>query len=172
MLRLIGAGFLLLGMSGYSFYLCREMRERLGCLYEMKRMYEQFYSQIGYSLAAFPELCKMTKAFVKSPFAELLQDISTEAEENTGKAFPQIWEEQVDRHFADFPLKKEDKGLLQDFSRSFGLADRGLQEQAVRNQLSALSAVIQNIEQHMAEREKMIMSLGTMGGLLILILLI
>ena len=172
MFRLIGAVLLLGGMGGYSFCLCRDMRERLKCLYEMKRMYEQFGSQIGYCLAAFPELCRMTRACVKSPFAELLEAIYLEAEQNTGKAFPQIWEEQVETHFDDFFLKKEDKVLLQEFSRSFGYADRGLQEQAIDNQLSALLSVIQKLELHMAEQEKVIMSLGTMGGLLLIILLL
>ena len=172
MFRIAGAGFLLLGMGGYSFCLCREMRERLKCLYEMKRMYEQFHSQIGYSMAAFPEMCKMTQASVKEPYTELLRDIYMEAESNTGKAFPKIWEEQVEMHFVKFPLKKEDKILLKEFSRSFGYADRDLQEQAIKNQLTALCAVIHSLEIHMSEKEKMIMSLGTLGALLILILLI
>ena len=62
--------------------------------------------------------------------------------------------------------------MLKDFSRSFGHADRMLQEQAISNQLSSLCLVIQKQELHMAEREKMIMSLGIMGGLLFVILLL
>lgn len=172
MLRLIGAGMLLLGMSGYSFCLCRELRERLQCLREMKRMYEQFGSQVGYSMAALPELCKMTEAVMKSPFAEFLHDICEETEKNTGKAFPMIWEEQVEKHFIKSALKKEDKALLLEFSRSFGHADRELQRRAIENQLSVLEASLQKQEMQLAEREKLIMSLGTMGGMLLIILLI
>lgn len=172
MLRLIGAGLLLLGMGGYSFCLCRELRERLQCLYEMKRMYEQFDSQVGYSLAALPELCKMTETVMKSPFAELLHDIYEEAGKNTGKAFPLIWEEQVKKHFIKSALNKKDVKLLLEFSRSFGHADRELQKQAIENQLSLLAALIQKQEAQLAEREKMIMSLGIAGGLLLIILLL
>lgn len=172
MLRLTGAVLLLLGTGGYSFCLCRELRERLRCLYEMKRMYEQFDSQVGYSLAALPELCKMTEPVMKSPFAQLLHDIYEEAEQNTGKAFPLIWEEQVKKHFVKSALKKEDIGLLMEFSRSFGHADRKLQKQAIENQLALLTALLQKQEAQLAEREKMIMSLGIMGGLLLVILLL
>lgn len=172
MFKLIGAVLLLLGMGGYSVCLCREMKERLKCLYEMKRMYELFRSQIGYSLAAFPELCRMTEIRMEPPFSEMLHDIYQETEENTGKSFPQIWVEQVEKHFTNFSLKKEDKTLLQEFSRSLGYADRELQEQAIDNQMTLLQNVIQKMEAHMAEREKMIMSLGIMGGLLLIILLL
>lgn len=172
MFRIIGVFLLLTGTIGYSFCFCMEMRSRLACLYEMKRMYELFYSQVNYCLAAFPEVCIAVKDSVKEPFAGLLQRIYEETEKNTGKPFPQIWEEQVELDFSRFPLKKEDKALLTEFSRSFGYADRELQERAIDNQMSALLTRIEKIEKHMTEREKMAMSFGVMGGLLLVILLL
>ena len=57
-------------------------------------------------------------------------------------------------------------------NRSFGYADQELQKQAIDNQMSALLSRIEKIEKHMAEREKMAMSFGVMGGLLLVILLL
>ena len=171
MFKLIGSIFLLFGAVGYSFCLCREMRERLKCFYELRRMYELFLSQIGYSAATFPELCRKTEGHMKPPFSKLLQDVYREAEENTGKAFPKIWEEQVEKHFEQFGLKKEDKGFLAELSYSIGHADKELAEQAITERMEALNHVITKMETQMSEREKMIMSLGSMGGLLIVILL-
>lgn len=172
MLRMIGISCLLIGTVGYSFCFCRDMRARLRCLYEMRRMYELFYSQVGYALAAFPEACRMVEYHMKTPFAEMLHDVYKEAEKNTGKAFPKIWEEQVELHAQAFPFKKEDKMLLKEFARSLGYADRDLQQQAIDNQMSALLLRIRKIETHMAEREKMVMSFGIMGGLLLIIILV
>lgn len=172
MFRLIGAALLLFGTVGYSFCCCKDMHKRLRCLYEMKRMYELFYSQIGYCLAAFPEACRMVECHMESPFSEMLHDVYEEAEKNTGKSFPNIWEEQVERRFPEFPLKKEDKALLTELARSLGYADRELQKQAIDNQVSALLSKIQKTETHMMEREKMVMSLGIMGGLLLVIILL
>ena len=172
MFKLIGALLLLAGTGGYACCLCREMRMRLRQLYEMKRMYELFRSQIGYSLAAFPELCRMTEIHMENPFSKLLHAVYEEAEKNTGKSFPQIWREQVERHFVEFGMKKEDKVLLTEFSRSLGYADRALMEQEMDNRIGALLLVIQKMEAHMAEREKMIMSLGILGGLMVVILLL
>lgn len=172
MFRLVGAVLLLAGTGGFSVCLCREMRFRLIQLYEMKRMYELFGSQIAYSLADFPELCRMSESYMKPPFSSLLHAVYERAEENTGTACPLIWEEEVERYFPEFGLKKEDKILLLEFARSFGYADRALMEQEIQNRIGALLQVIQDIEKHMAEREKMIVSLGMMGGLLLVILLI
>jgi len=172
MLRGIGTLLLLTGTIGYSLCLCREMKSRLHCLYEMKRMYELFYSQVGYCLAAFPEACAAVKEHMEEPFAGLLESIYREAEQNTGKPFPQIWEEQTELHFSRFPLKKEDKALLARFSRSLGYADGELQKRAIDDQMSALASQIEKTEGHMAEREKVAMSFGVMGGLLLVILLL
>lgn len=172
MLRLAGVILLLLGTVGYSFCCCRDMHARLDCLCEMKRMYELFYSQVGYCLAAFPEACRMVAQSVRPPFSEMLRDIYEEAEQNTGKPFPQIWEEQAQLYFPQFSLKKEDRTLLSEFSRSLGYADRELQERAIGHQMDALSHTIEKAETHMAEREKMIMSFGVMGGLLLVIVLL
>lgn len=172
MFRLVGAVLLLAGTGGFSFCLCREMHLRLLQLYEMKRMYELFGSQIGYQQADLPELCRMSEAYMKPPFSSLLRAVYERAEENTGVSVSSIWEEEVERYFPESGLKKEDKILLLEFARSFGYADKALMEQEIRNRIGALLLVIQNIEKHMAEREKMVVSLGMMGGLLLVILLI
>lgn len=85
MFRLMGMGLLLLGTVGYSACCCREMRARLSCLCEMKRMYELLYSQVGYCRADFPEACRMASASVAPPFCEMLRDMAEEADRNTGK---------------------------------------------------------------------------------------
>ncbi len=172
MFRFLGAVFLLLGTVGYSVCCCREMRERLLGLQEMKRMYELLASQVGYCLAAVPEACRMVAQSMQPPFSGLLTAIFEEAEQNTGKPLPQIWEEQALDWFEQFPLNKEDKMFLTGFARSLGCADRELQEQAIDNQLAALSEKIGTLEAHRAEREKMIMSFGVMGGLLLVIILL
>lgn len=172
MFRLVGAVMLLFGTGGYSVCCCRDMHRRLHCLYEMKRMFEIFYSQIGYCAADFPETCKMAECYMESPFSEMLHAVSEEAEKNTGKPIPRIWEEQVKSCFLQSALKKEDKALLMELSRSLGCADKELQKQAINNQSAALCAKIQKTETHMAEREKMVMSLGIMGGLLLVIILL
>lgn len=172
MFRLIGAILLLGGAGGFSVCLCRDMQLRLLQLYEMKRMYELFRSQISYSLAAFPEICRMSSFHMKAPFSEFLYAVYEKAEENSGKAYPQIWEEETERFFAKASIKKEDKMQLSEFARSLGYADKELMEQEIEERIRTLLFVIQDMETHLAEREKMIMSVGIMGGLLLVILLL
>jgi len=172
MLRILGALLLLTGCVGYSHCCCRELRERLESLYELKRMYEQFYSQVDYQLAAFPEACRATAEAVREPFCSMLRSVYAQTERNTGKPLPQIWEEQMSLWFPRFSLKKEDKPLLTGFARSFGCADKELQKQAIENQIAALLLGIRKAEAHLAEREKMIMSFGVMGGLLLVVILV
>lgn len=172
MLRLIGAVMLLCGTGGFAACLCRDMHHRLRQLYAMKRMYELFRSQIRYSLAAFPELCRMSSFHMEKPFSAFLFAVYEKAEENSGKSYPQIWEEEAERFFAESVMKKEDKMQLLEFARSLGYADKDLMEQEMEERIRTLLRVIQDIEAHLAEREKMMMSFGIMGGLLLVILLL
>ena len=114
----------------------------------------------------------MVASCVEAPFAQMLRDMAAEADRNTGRTFPQIWETQTESCFPQLPLKKEDKALLTEFARSLGYADRCLQEQAIDNQSAALHERIRELETHRAEREKMVMSFGLMGGLLLVIVLL
>lgn len=172
MLRLIGTLLLLAGTGGYSVCCCMDMRKRLACLHEMKRMYELLVSQVNYCVAAFPEACGMTAKDVKEPFGAMLTAIYEEAESGGGKPFPQIWEEQTKRLFPETALKRADQRLLTEVSRSLGYADRELQKQAFAKVISELDTEIQNERARMAEREKLIMSFGVMGGLLVIIILL
>lgn len=172
MLRLIGALLLLAGTGGYSVCCCMDMRKRLACLHEMKRMYELIVSQIDYCMAAFPEACRMTAKDVKEPFGAMLTAIYEEAESGSGRPFPQIWEDQTKRMFPKFPLKRSDQRLLTEFSGSLGNADRELQKQAFAKVILELDTEIQNERAHMEEREKLTMSFGVMGGLLVVIILL
>lgn len=172
MLRLIGAVLLLAGTGGFSACCCIDMQRRLECLCEMKRMYELLYSQVDYAMATFPEACRMVSKDVKEPFSAMLCTMYEKAELNIGKPFPQIWTEQAEEYFIQLPLKKTDRRMLTEFSRSLGYADRELQKQSVVNEVSVLAAEIQKTQMHMAERKKLTMSFGIMGGLLLVIVLL
>ncbi len=172
MLRIVGVCLLLIGTGGYSVCFCSDMRKRLACLHEMKRMYELLYSQIAYCSAAFPEACRMAQESMRPPFSDMLHEAYEETQKNTGKPFPQIWQDTAKQCLSGLPLKKGDMDLLAEFARSLGYADIELQKRAVSAQMSALEERIREMETHMAEREKMAVSLGVMGGLLAAVLLV
>jgi len=171
MYRLMGAALLLFGTGGYSYCICREMEQRLECLYEIKKIYQQFMGLVSYSSAAFPELCRMTAENRKGCFQQLLHTAFLEMEKNTGKPLPEIWRETVDKLFGEFPLKKKDKVHLTDFFSDFGCADKSIQLRSMENRMQLLEVEINETQTHLSEKKKIIMSLGLMAGLLFAIVL-
>ena len=85
MLRLMGGILLLLGCVGYSRAFCRERRQKILRLHEIKKMYELLYSQIGCFMAAFPEACRAVSGRMEGNLADMLYAVWTETEKNDGR---------------------------------------------------------------------------------------
>ena len=172
MLRLMGGILLLLGCVGYSRAFCRERRQKILRLREIKKMYELLYSQIGCFMAAFPEACRAVAGRMEGNLADMLHAIWAEAEKNDGRTLLVIWKEQAQSCNRLLSLKGEDEIWLMDFSENLGYADGILQRQVIENMLLSLSERIKELEEGRAGYEKLTMSFGIMGGLLLLIVLI
>ena len=104
--------------------------------------------------------------------ADMLYAVWAEAEKNDGRTLPAIWKEQAQSCNRLLALKGADEVWLMDFSENLGYADGILQRQVIENMLLSLSERIKELEEGRAGYEKLTMSFGIMGGLLLLIVLI
>lgn len=172
MLRLMGAVLLVAGSGGLGWSFCMDMRRRLACLQGWKRLYEKIYSQVDYTREALPEICRLLAGQMEAPFGSILADICREEERRVGRPFPEIWEEVFRKALQSLPLKEEEKEEAARFAHSFGCADRELQKQDLTARIRELEERIGELKSHMAEREKLFMSLSVMGGMLLVILLL
>lgn len=91
-------------------------------------------------------------------------------EEEAGKAFAEIWKEEMEKFPDDFPLRKQDLEALQALGENLGYADKKTQERTILFYLEQADDSLAFLKKEMESRTKLYRSLGMAAGLFILVL--
>lgn len=172
MVKILGAVLVMAGAIGFSMCMCRERRERLFLLREVRYMYILMQSEILYSTLPVPYLFEELSDKLKKPLADLLKAVSRRMESSAGEMFSDIWRTEADLCFLKLPLKKEQKESILRFSECMGMIDKEGQVKALQQRIEELDGWITGQEKETKEKNKVIMSLGIGAGFLLIIVLI
>ena len=91
-------------------------------------------------------------------------------EEEAGKAFAEIWKEEIEKFPDDLPLRKQDLEALQALGENLGYADKKTQERTILFYLEQADDSLAFLKKEMESRTKLYRSLGMAAGLFILVL--
>ena len=91
-------------------------------------------------------------------------------EEEAGKAFAEIWKEEMEKFPDDLPLRKQDLEALQVLGENLGYADKKTQERTILFYLEQADDSLAFLKKEMESRTKLYRSLGMAAGLFILVL--
>lgn len=172
MVKLFGIFFLVGGTSGFAYCLCREQKNRLLLLKEMKYMYQLLQNEIRYTALPLPEIFKSIAGKLKEPFGSALLRVSENMAWEKGESFQRVWEEEMQKSFFHLPLTGRQKALLLRFPESTGLFQAEGQAKAMQRQLEELDRWIARLEEEEKSKNKVIMSLGIAAGVFLSILLL
>lgn len=171
MLQLIGCLMVISGCTGIALVICRDYNSRLHTLSQVRDIYEDMKYYISYQRMTVPEALLKLSEKESAPFAEVFYEIY-EAVQEGNSGFPEIWQVQMEKALVYTPLNAAEKKLLLDFPSCLGYMEENAQA-------SALDELQRQVEHHMEElsgeqknKNKMVMSLGIAGGVLISILLL
>lgn len=92
-------------------------------------------------------------------------------EENTGISFGEAFREEMGKAFAGLPLKEEDKENFLYFTSQTGFSDSRMQLRAMEQGMERLEVIQKALEKENAEKCRMAVGLGAMGGLLLVLAL-
>ena len=91
-------------------------------------------------------------------------------EEEAGKAFAEIWKEEMEKFPDDLPLRKQDLEALQALGENLGYADKKTQERTILFYLEQADDSLAFLKKETESRTKLYRSLGMAAGLFILVL--
>ena len=91
-------------------------------------------------------------------------------EEEAGKAFAEIWKEEMEKFPDDLPLRKQDLEALRALGENLGYADKKTQERTILFYLEQADDSLAFLKKEMESRTKLYRSLGMAAGLFILVL--
>lgn len=171
MLQLAGCLMIIAGCMGMAAVVCRDYNSRLFLLRQIREIYEDMKYYITYQKATVPETLLRLSEKERAPFSDVFYEIYEENKEGNG-SFPDIWRKHMGKMLSGSSLHEAEKKLLLDFPACLGY----MEEEAQAGALEALQReVIRCIEELSGEQKsknKMVMSLGLAGGVLLSILLL
>ncbi len=171
MLRLAGSVMVIAGCIGFAAGICRERNQRLRLLVQIRAVYETMKYYIAYQKATIPEALMHLSEKEQEPFGEAFEAVYRGIYEGS-ENLPAIWREQMERALSGTPLKEQEKKLLYDFPRCLGFMEESAQALALDGLIREAGLQIEQMEKQRQEKNRMIMSLGAAGGVLLSILLL
>lgn len=171
MLQLTGCILVIIGCSGIAAVMCRDYNERLRILTAIRDVYEDLKYYISYQKLTVPEALLRLSEKEGAPFSETFYDIY---EEVSGKniSLPDAWRKRVGQALALTALNEKEKKFLMDFPACLGYMEEDAQKGALDELQRQTICRIEELSGEQKNKNRMVMSLGIAGGILLSILLL
>lgn len=170
-IKLAGCVMIIAGFTGVAGSWCRDQKQRLLLLKQIRKIYEDLKYYIAYQKVTIPEALLRLSESRELIFAEAFREIYEEQKKGE-KEFPHSFREQMEKALSKTPLCRQEKLLLMEFPSCLGFMEEGAQAGALDELLREVVRRIEAQEAEQKNKNKMVMSLGLAGGILLTILLL
>lgn len=171
MFRGIGGVMIFTGCLGLGMWYRCQLTERVSALRLLGHILELLSSEIRYGRATLPECCRHAAAQLSEPFAGTLRQVEKRMRENTGAGFAEVFRECLSEPIKSLPLKPEDRAAFFRFLSETGFMDRQMQLRVIEQSRELMTGTVEKLERENAEKCRMAVGLGAMGGLLLILVL-
>jgi stage III sporulation protein AB len=170
--KLLGSLIVLLSSGFLGYILSTDCKKRPQQLRELQALLQMFENQISYLsdvlAEAFERIYRSSNCEVAVFFSSTVEKLKM----NRGLNASQAWEAAIRENIKKTALDKEDEEILVSFGRILGSSDLDGQVKNIRLALSQLKMQEQKAEANRKKNEGMYKSLGILGGLAVVIVLI
>lgn len=173
MIRL--AGFSMIGLSccGLGVWYAWQLRQRLEHLHAMNRIIELLVSLLQYGKSTLPECCHQLAAQAEEPYRQAFTEVYRQMAENKGNSFAMVYGDVMGKALKGISaLKEQDRQMFLQCVLQQGCGDTETGIRLLRRQQELLQERIAGLEAENREKSRMAVGLGTLGGLLLIIILL
>lgn len=171
MLKGIGAVLVFSGCMGLGLLYRQRLHGRIRTLRILKNILELIASQVRYGRETLPECCRQAAGQMKPPFAEAFRDVAERMGENKGDSFAEVFRKRLDGTLKELPLTEEDREVFLQFVSDTGYQDGQMQLRAIEQSRELLEDTEKRLAEECADKSRMAVGLGGLGGLLIILVL-
>lgn len=172
MIRILGAVLVVAASAGIGFSYSFRLGRRLEQLRQLERMTLLLKGEISYGCAALPEALISIGKKMPEPFACFLEKVADRLSGYPDKSFQQVFQEEVEENLKQSALTAKDKEALMQMGAFLGYLDKDMQLRTVDLYLQELEREIKATGESIPGKQKLCRSLGIMGGLFLVLLLI
>ena len=171
MLKLLGGIMILSGCLGLGFWYRGQFSGRIKALRMLGSILELLASQVRYGRATLPECCRHVAAQLGSPFEKAFRGVAEKMQENTGASFAAVFREHIEGPLKELPLTMEDRETFLQFASEAGYLDGQMQLRAMEQSIELISGTVERLERENADKCRVAVGLGAMGGFLLILVL-
>ncbi len=171
MLKALGGCMIFSGCLGLGLWYRFWLIGRTKALRSLEMILELFAGEVRYGRSALPECCFRGAKYLPEPFKEVFLKVGKQMEENTGISFGEIFRGEMKEVLCSLPLEEEDRANFLEFTFQTGFSEDQMQLRAIDRSLELLKGTRQSLERENAEKCRMAVGLGGLGGLLLILIL-
>lgn len=152
--------------------LSQELREKVLLLEELKRCFLMLQGDIRFTVATFPEALAALSARAKPPYADCFAAIGKRMESEPQLGLAALWEQEFSRALTQTPFSEEEIQYMMQLGSDLGYLDKEMQ-------LGTIGQILQQLKEREAaaktfwkDKSVVYRTVGTMGGVLITLLLL
>lgn len=160
------------GCIGLGIWYRQQFLERLRLLQELIRILEQWSSEIRFGQATLPECCKKIGRSADGALGAVFREVYEEYVGENGESFLAVAKRELTKRLLQFPLKKEDVEQFLLFAGQEGYMDQEMQLTALEMSRQGVERIAEVQQREIRQKCRLSVSLGTMSGLLLLLLLL
>ncbi|MCL2564289.1 MAG: stage III sporulation protein AB [Defluviitaleaceae bacterium] len=170
LIQALGAVLIIGSSTMWGAYMAAKSYFRLRDLREMKRAFGILISEIDYAQSPLEEAAVNIAIKCSLPIKGIFENFSKGL---SGKVNVwELWSETIENSQKDSYFSTEDMEVFKSFGKTLGYLDREMQLRNIEMQIDYINQKTDELEKTWEKSRKMYLSLGALGGVMAVILLI
>lgn len=170
--KIMGSLIVILSCSFLGFILSRDCSRRPQQLRELQTLLQMFENQISYLSDVLTEAFERISRVGNSEAALIFGSAAEILKNDSSRSAASAWEQAVRQCIRRTALNREDEEVLVEFGRLLGSTDLEGQIKNIRLTMEALHLQENKAEESRNKNETMYKSLGILGGIAVVIVLL
>ena len=166
MLKIIGCIFIVTATTGIGFTKSKDMQNHLNTLEELKKLFCLLRSELQYTHAPFTEVFGKISTKTSTPYREWLFQLSQRLKNKTRASFWEIWCLSITEDLNQTYLKEDELQELKNIGKNMEYTE------SLSLFIEQLEYRIKNTREAYRSKRKLCQSMGIMGGIFLVILLL
>lgn len=171
-IKIVGCVLILSSSAGMGWYFSGELRGRIQDLKDLKRILSLLRGDIRYANTPLPEAVQALSVRHDGKYKIFFSKIAERLIELGGVSFSDIWKEAIEKELINTSLNKKDLQTLTQFGENLGYLDKEMQLNTIDLYLSQIDEEIKDLSKNVKEKSYLYNSLGILGGIFIMILML
>lgn len=166
MLKLLGSILILASCTGIGISKSQEMQGHLEALEEIKKLFYLLRSELQYTRAPFAEVFQKIAGKIETPIDDWLTNMALNLNQKANKSFWEIWCTSITEHLMKSRLHEEDLEELKQVGKNLEYTEN------LDLYIEQLEYKIKHTRENYRTKRKLCQSMGIMGGIFLVILLL